>query len=130
VVGGGGGVGQICVLGPEMGKERKFDSDFFVDQMANLTIVAVSGTTTIPTGQSEVAYMVDASAGGFTITLPDATGDDGDHFYIKRLDGVVVNPVTISAHAGQKIDGSSSISLTKNKFYHLLCFNGSWSIIG
>ena len=99
--------------------------------MSALTVTSITGTTSIPQGNSEVVYIVDASSGGFTITLPDAVGDDGDHMYMKRIDGVVANPVTVATiGSGQKIDGSSTVSLTKNKFYHFLAYNGQWYIIG
>jgi hypothetical protein len=97
--------------------------------MSSLTIVSVTGTTTIPAGQAEVVYMVDASGGGFTITLPDAVGDDGDHFYVKRIDTVTTNPVTITTQSSQKIDGAGSVSLTRYKCYHFVCYNSNWFLL-
>lgn len=96
-----------------------------------MSVIAVSDKTSIPLGQSSAVYAVDASSKGFLITVPDAVADDGTHFYIKRLDLVAKNPVAIitGRRSGQKIDGLSSIQLTKHGFYHLLACNGNWSTV-
>jgi hypothetical protein len=98
--------------------------------MSTISITSITSATTIPQGQSGIAYIVDASSAGFTITMPDATSNDGDNFWVKRIDSVVVNTVTISAQSPQKIDGAASVTLTKNKFYQFLCYSGNWYIIG
>lgn len=92
-----------------------------------LTIVSITSATTIPLGQGGVVYAVDASGGGFTITLPDATKDDSDTFVIKRVDTAISNVVSIAPQSGQKIDNSSaSLNLNSNKCYEFMCYNNLW----
>lgn len=96
-----------------------------------LAVVAVSGGISLPEAKSPTVYLVNASDRGFIITLPDAALSEGYHFYIKRTDISNTNPVTIATKrgSGQKIDGLTSLSLTKYKFCHILAHNGHWLTI-
>ncbi len=75
--------------------------------LPNLTIKNKSANYTLLSGDD--AVLCDASAGGFTITLPAAT-NTGKVYYIKKIDDTV-NPITVTPNGSNTIDGSPSETL-------------------
>lgn len=71
-------------------------SSTIATKTANYTLVSGDGTT-----------IVDATSGGFTITLASASSVSGQRFVIKRKDSVIANQVTITG----TIDGASDWKL-------------------
>lgn len=73
--------------------------------MPNMLGVAFYTTSSlIPAGASQDVYFADASAASFTLTLPNAVGNQGYCFYIKRTDTNGANNLIISS-AGGTIEG-------------------------
>ena len=95
----------------------------------SLAVTLVTSSYTITSGGLQL-YQIDATNGGFTLTLPDATNQDGSHFYIKRQDNSVSNPVTISCQNNQKLDNNANTSLSTKKFFHVIAYNNNWWVIG
>jgi len=95
----------------------------------SLAVTLITSTYTISSVGLQL-YQVDASNGGLTVTLPDATNSDGSHFYIKRQDTSVNNAVNINGQNGQKIDNNANTSLSSKKEFHVIAFQSNWWIIG
>jgi hypothetical protein len=84
---------------------------------------------TVSAGMSSTGYLIDASNGSITVTLPDATIYEGDHFYLKRADSKILNTVTINPVQNQTIDNSTSKSLISLASFHIMSRNGAWWIL-
>lgn len=71
-----------------------------------LNLTTVQASTTVSFGVD--LYLVDASSGSITVTLPVATGNAGSVLQFKRIDWVSSNTVTIVPNGsdGSVIDGS------------------------
>ncbi|MCS3799468.1 hypothetical protein [Niastella sp. OAS944] len=85
----------------------------------------VSGDATV--NDTDEYVLVNATS-NVTITLPTATGRDGQIFTIKKLnDG---NSVTLVSNASQLIDGANSYSLISQwSFVTVVANGGSWIIV-
>jgi hypothetical protein len=68
------------------------------------SLTTIQGTTTAQFGVD--LYLVDASSGPITITLPDTTIQSGNAMKFKRVDWVSSNAVTIVPNEGSVIDGN------------------------
>lgn len=79
-------------------KAGMFDSPTFVS--ANTTASA-----------TERAYIVDATTGAKTITLPTASGRAGKEYFVKKADSSA-NTVTIDPNSSETVNGASSLVLT------------------
>ena len=82
--------------------------------VSSSNIELISTTTALST--LEDVYLVDASGGGFTITLSDITAD-GIHYKLIRIDEPSTSPpsgaVTVQGFAGaQTINGAVSVTLS------------------
>lgn len=76
---------------------------------------------------ADAVILCDATAGAFTVTLPDATQagySPGQRYTIKKTDSTA-NAVTITGSAGQLIDNASSATLTAANSETSLVFDGS-----
>jgi len=90
--------------------------------MSENIVIVNSDTTLDPSLYS--TYLVDATPGNITITLPLITAD-GTTFNIKRIDGVI-NTVTIVGTSGQTIDSSVSLSLSPGSNFRVTSLNDVW----
>ena len=67
--------------------------------------------------------LADATAGAFTITLPDVTLDVRPFYVVKKVDGVAT--VKIDGNGSQTIDGAADLDLTIQWESALLVHNGA-----
>jgi hypothetical protein len=96
----------------------------------SFTVTPITGTTSIPQGMSDTVYLVSTVNTAYTVTLPSAVSDDGDQFYVMRIDPNVGNVISLVAPPGQTINGSSAtITLARFKSYHFLAYNSNWYYI-
>lgn len=74
--------------------------------------LVASGVRTVSTtwtiGTTEAILLIDASANDILITLPDATSHIGRLLEMKLITAPAGNTITVTAAAGQSIDGSPS----------------------
>jgi hypothetical protein len=73
------------------------------------------------------AYLVDATAGSVTCTLPSATNSDGLRFLVARFDAVGANTLTITTTNSQAIDGAASATLAPSQSMEVVALSGNWS---
>lgn len=95
----------------------------------NGSIVSTSVTSDTTLGTSYHIYLVDATSGSITLTLPSITAD-GTNFRIKRIDTSLTNTVTVQGTGGQQIDSQASITMDTGTNIILAAFNSAWYIIG
>lgn len=73
-------------------------------------------------------YLINATSGTFTVTLPTAVGCDGKHYIIKNSGS---GNITVATTSSQTIDGSTTYSLaTQYKYVHVVSDGTNWIIIG
>lgn len=76
---------------------------------------------------NDTHYVIICTAGGITITLPDAQLSEETVYFIKNL---TATPVTIVDTAGRQIDQQASFSLAlQYDAIMIVAGNGSWWII-
>lgn len=86
---------------------------------SNISIVETTGFNT---------YLINALAGGVTVTLPTAAGNSG-YFIIKKTD-VSANAVTIDPYGSETIDNASTMTLNDQHNYVGIVSNGiNWVVI-
>lgn len=72
-------------------------------------------------------YLIDATSGSITLTFPDASTQDGQSCYVKRVDTASGNTVTLDTGVlGQTIDGTTSVSLNPGDSRFVVSGNGNW----
>jgi len=87
-------------------------------------ILPITVTTSLSIIQD--VYIVDASGGDITLTLPDIT-TDGMQYKLKRTDSTRANTVTIEGFApAQTIDGEVSITLSVRSAIEVQSINTVW----
>jgi hypothetical protein len=87
----------------------------------------ISGNATI--GDTDEYVFVDAGSGDVAVTLPSATGRDGQIYTIKKIDNSG-NAVTVTNNSSQLIDGNNSYSLsTQWALVTVVANNGAWMIV-
>lgn len=92
-----------------------------------LTAIKFLATTTVVGGGA--IFICDATAGNFTVTLPDAELYSERTLTFKLISAT--NAVTIEAEVGQTIDGSGSVGLsTQYDFVTVVSDGSDWHIIG
>jgi hypothetical protein len=112
---------------------------------ANKSVVTIPGGTagtgypTLTVATKTAAYTLvdaddvilgDATASGFTITLPTAVGRTGAQFVIKRIN-TNANIVTIATTSSQTIDGATTYELITPHAGILVVSDGAnWRVIG
>jgi hypothetical protein len=85
----------------------------------HVTLVSTSTTLNVDFD----TYLVDASGGSITLTVPSASAD-GQHFFINRIDSTDANTLTITSQ--DTINGASSIMLAAKSDVEIDSFNGVW----
>lgn len=92
-----------------------------------ITYFNTTGTSDVDPGFD--FYVVDATNGNITLTLPDITSD-GFYFGFKRFDDNV-NTFTLQGNSGsQTIDGSTTLSFSNLDIHYVASVNGVWYIVG
>lgn len=90
-------------------------------------ITLITANTTLSTKND--VYLVNASGGSITITLPNITCD-GIQYKIKRTDSTSANTVTIQGNSGaQTIDGATSVSILPLTIYEVVSYSSLWYVI-
>lgn len=75
---------------------------------------------------SEVVVLLDTSAAGFTLTLPDALSSQGTKFTILTIGA---NNATIKPIAGQFINDETEIALAQFESISAIAFDGKHHIV-
>ena len=97
----------------------------------NVSEPTFSGTTTY-TVTSKDYFISCGGNGSRTINLPDATGQAGRVLIIKDGTGNASgNNITLSASAGQQIDGNSTHTINQDRAcITIICTGGGWNVTG
>ena len=97
-------------------------------QSTSATATKTATTYTITT--NDTIIFADASSNAVTITLPAASSASGYSFFVKKIDSVTTNAVTIQRAGSDTIDGSTSVAISVQYLSITLVSNGSnWYII-
>ena len=91
----------------------------------NSNITEITTSTTLDTGFD--VYLVDASGGSITVTLP-AIVADGMQYKLHRSDDTA-NTVTIVPTGGDTIEGTSSAVLQQNTPFEIHSSGNDWGIV-
>ncbi len=95
-----------------------------------MNLATTTKTTSYTVTSSDAAIFADASSGNVTITLPAASGLNGYSFYIKRLDNVTANTVTIARSGSDTIDGVTSLTIgAQNDVRCVLSDGTKWYVL-
>jgi len=82
------------------------------------------------TAGREKVILVNTSGGSLTVTLPPASDNEGNFFYIKDIDSGV-NTVTIDGNGAETIDGAATLVLAAARGTALIFCDGSqWHRLG
>lgn len=82
------------------------------------------------TASNETVILVDASSGGITITLPQASTVPGKWYWLKKTDNSH-NDVVIDGYQDETIEGEPSITLSLQYQYVVILTDGTeWFILG
>jgi hypothetical protein len=124
-------------------------STFFVDATANEVGIGTSSpnsslqvvgsvsksisdvkTANYTATATDHTILCSAAGGGFTITLPAASGITGRIYVIKKTNASSgVNSVTVDGNGAETIDGSASINLACRSSVTLQCDGSNWHIL-
>jgi hypothetical protein len=92
-----------------------------------LGIRAISSAPTITA--ADYTFACDATAAGFTVTLPAAATNTGRIFNIKKVDSSV-NAVTIDGNGAETIDGAATLAITTQwTSIKVQCTGTEWIVI-
>lgn len=90
-------------------------------------ITEAAGTYTAT--EDDFNILADATAGAFTITLPNATTRDGWEYTIKKIDASAFG-VTIDGNGSQTIDGVLTMTLTTQyQKLKIVAHDGNWYVV-
>ena len=90
----------------------------------NTNITSITTNTTLST--KDDVYLVDASGGNLTLTLPNILGN-GMRYKLQRIDTSTGNSVTVQGFSGaQTIDGSTSVLLYNWTSFEVQSYNAVW----
>jgi hypothetical protein len=91
----------------------------------NVTTITSNATLT----SSQTVVLCDASSGAITVTLPAASGNDGRHYHIKKIDSSG-NAVTIDGNGSETIDGETTqaVAVQYNSI-QIVCDGSEWHIL-
>lgn len=94
----------------------------------NRTAPTRTGSATI--GVEELVTFADATAGGFTLTLPTASSTAGDRFTIKKKD-VTNNVIAVVGSGGELVEFATSYLLEyRGEFVTVISDGSSWYVVG
>lgn len=84
----------------------------------------VAKTATYAVGVND--YVIEATSGTFTVTLPTAIGITGRIYVVKNTGA---GTITVATTGGQTIDGGATVSLTQNLFTMVQSNGANWIVI-
>lgn len=99
-----------------------------ISQGFRLGVITRTTGVTLASTSAPLSFC-NATAGGFTITLPLATGRPGQFFFFKKTDATA-NVVTITRSGTETIDGATSQTLTTQYAALTLVSDGANWFIG
>lgn len=85
-------------------------------------------TTTTTLSPREDVYLINATAGSITLTLPNITCN-GMHYLLKRTDLITTSVVTLQGTGGQLIDGLATASILPNSNFRVQSYGTAWYIV-
>lgn len=91
--------------------------------MSNLYVTLATASTTCDYGFD--TYLVDATSGNITLTLPSYTGD-GPNIMISRIDSSTNTVTIVAADTGITVNGASSVSLNSHENVRLVMLQDHW----
>lgn len=96
-------------------KDYEYDSSNWIEKTTTVTTAptytVVTKTASFTASTSEAAlYLLDASSGAITVTMPTAASMGSRAFMFKRIDSTV-NAVIIDGNGAETIDGQTTIDL-------------------
>ena len=94
--------------------------------MSSIYITLVSSDTNMDMGYN--CYLVDASGGNTTLTLPSILGD-GQNFIVRRIDTNGSNTLTLNTSDSDTIDGLSSVQIGVGQDINVASCNSNWYTI-
>ena len=110
---------------------RSLITNFDQDLNASNLIFAYESKTsnfTITETNGLITYLVNATAGAITVTLPTAA-NNGSYFIIKKTDATA-NVVTLDAYSTETIDNSTTLTLNDQYNYVGIVSNGvNWVVV-
>lgn len=104
---------------------------FWVRRLFDLTTYQFEEITTSQTIRvTRQVYLVDASGGAVTITLPPAKDAKGEWVLIKKTNSGTPN-VTVDGDGSETIDGSTTLTISGHNDHYKIASNGiSWYVVG
>lgn len=129
---------HITVSGSDI-KSGVIDQQYIDPYIARVSNTTFSGITTINGGlrvsvKNKISdytlettdYIINATTGTWTATLPSAAGITGQEFIINNSGG---GTITVSASVGQNISGVASIMLGLNESVKIVSTGANWIIV-
>lgn len=93
--------------------------------MSSLYVTLINSSQTLDFGYD--TFLVDASGGNITLTIPSAAGD-GPNFIVSRIDNSTntVTIISIDSGSGITINGSSSVTIGAHQNVRLALYIHNW----
>ena len=93
-----------------------------------VTTTILTSTTTLDS--SYVAVLCDATVGGFTLYLPDATLNENRSYIVKKVAGVSSNRIILDPYGTQLIEGAATFPVQNvGDCYTVICNGSAWFVI-
>jgi hypothetical protein len=92
--------------------------------LGGVTFPYTGVTDTFIIGPTE--YLINATSGTFTITLPSSVGISGKQYIIKNSGNGII---TLDTESSQTIDGNLSITLTQNETVEVISDGSNWKVV-
>lgn len=91
----------------------------------------VARTTTYTVLPADSLIVCDATAAGFTVTLPPAVSSKYKHILVQKTDATA-NVITIAGNAAELINAANTFvqGATAGILTHLFCDGTKWYIVG
>lgn len=104
---------------------------FWVRRLFDLSTYQFETITTSQTIRvTRQVYLVNASGGAVTLTLPPAKDAKGEWFLIKKTNNGAPN-VTIDGDGSETIDGSTTLTISgHNDHYRIASDGAAWYVVG
>lgn len=114
-------------------KDYQYDGSAWIEKTSAVTTAptwtTVTKTSSFTASLAEAAlYLIDASSGNITVTLPAAGGAGNRGFIFKRIDGTT-NTVTIDGNASETIDGALTVTIDQQYGSLTISCSTNWYII-
>lgn len=93
-----------------------------------MSLKSVKLVTTSQEAETEYdTFFISATGGSITLTLPEIS-NNGENFYIKRIDNSILNTVTVRGYdSSQTINGNISVLLLPSNSLTVIAYNNVWN---